>query len=150
MSKKLTIVTILALLATVLISYFAFFKDYEPHQPIAFSHKIHSGVNEIPCTYCHAYVGKSSQPGIPSVMECMGCHKYVNAKYDPKDPKRIYEYNGELIDPTNYLYDGRKRINFENEIKKLTGYWERKESIAVSYTHPEPRDPKTSRMPSSA
>ena len=93
MSRKLTIVTILALLATIVISYFAFIKDYEPQQPIAFSHKIHAGVNEIPCTYCHAYVAKSSQPGIPSVMECMGCHKYVDGKYDPKDPKRIYKFN---------------------------------------------------------
>jgi len=129
LSKKLTVLTISAFLITILIFYFAFIKDHEPHQPIAFSHKIHAGVNNIPCTYCHSYVSKSSQAGIPSVMECMGCHKYVKAEYDPKDSQRIYKFKGKLINPTDYLYDGRKRINFENEIKKLTGYWERKEPI---------------------
>ena len=120
MPKKLLVLTIVAFVMTVFAVYFVFIKDYEPHQPIAFSHKIHAGVNEIPCTYCHSYVAKSSQPGIPSVMECMGCHKYVKAEYDPKDPKRIYKFKDKLINPTDYLYDGRKRINFEDEIKKLT------------------------------
>jgi|TARA_B100001142_G_scaffold101279_3_gene103412 hypothetical protein len=147
LSKKLIIVTISALLSTLLISYFAFFKEYEPHQPVAFSHKIHSGVNKIPCTYCHAYVAKSSQPGIPSVMECMGCHKYVDGKHDPKDPKRIYKYNDESIDPTNYLYDGRKRISFEKEIKKLTGFWERKESIVWVNYHYVPEHAKFPHKP---
>ena len=134
MSKKLILITLGTFIATLVIVYFGFIKEYEPHQPIAFSHKIHSGVNNIPCTYCHSYVAKSSQPGIPSVQQCMGCHTYVNAKYDSNDPDRIYEYNGEQIDPNNYLYDGRKRIVFENEIKKLTGYWDRKEPIVwVNY-----------------
>ena len=134
MSKKLIFLTIIAFVATVAITYFGFIKEYEPHQPIAFSHKIHSGVNNIPCTYCHSYVAKSSQPGIPSVMECMGCHTYVKAEYDSNDPERLREYKGEVIDPNNYLYDNRKRIVFEEEIKKLTGYWERKEPIVwVNY-----------------
>ena len=28
-------------------------KDYQPVQPIYFSHKVHSGVNQINCQYCH-------------------------------------------------------------------------------------------------
>ena len=31
----------------------AFFPGTSPEQPIAFSHKVHAGDNEIPCMYCH-------------------------------------------------------------------------------------------------
>jgi hypothetical protein len=43
-------------------------------QPIPFSHRIHAGVNKIPCQYCHAYAGRSSEPGVPAVSQCVGCH----------------------------------------------------------------------------
>ena len=133
MPKKLLVLTIVAFVITVFAVYFVF--------------KIHAGVNEIPCTYCHSYVAKSSQPGIPSVMECMGCHKYIKAEYDPKDPKRIYKFKDKLINPTDYLYDGRKRINFEDEIKKLTVYWEKKEPIPWVNYHYVPEHAKFPHKP---
>src|SRR5258708_10464749 len=43
-------------------------------QPIPFSHRVHAGVNKIPCQYSHAYAGRSSEPGIPAVARCVGCH----------------------------------------------------------------------------
>jgi predicted CXXCH cytochrome family protein len=43
-------------------------------QPIPFSHRVHAGVNKIPCQYCHAYAGRSSEPGVPAVARCVGCH----------------------------------------------------------------------------
>ncbi|MFM7839615.1 MAG: c-type cytochrome, partial [Chitinophagaceae bacterium] len=35
-------------------------KDYQPEQPIYYSHKVHAGTNQINCLYCHggAYEGK--------------------------------------------------------------------------------------------
>lgn len=66
-------------------------------QPIAFSHRVHAGVNRIPCLYCHANARRASVAGIPSVARCMGCHK-ITAAAKP-------------------------------EIKKLKGYWDRKEPI---------------------
>jgi hypothetical protein len=80
-------------------------------------------------------------------MECMGCHKYVKAEYDPKDPKRIYKFKDKLINPTDYLYDGRKRINFEDEIKKLTVYWEKKEPIPWVNYHYVPEHAKFPHKP---
>jgi len=50
------------------------FTDTSPEQPIAFSHKIHAGGNEIPCLYCHVQARRSISAGVPSVNECMGCH----------------------------------------------------------------------------
>src|SRR5258708_38474880 len=43
-------------------------------QPVPFSHRVHAGVNKIPCQYCHAYASRSSEPGIPAVARCVGWH----------------------------------------------------------------------------
>ena len=45
-----------------------------PRQPIFFRHDIHSGQYKMSCQYCHYSVGESSEPGIPSLQTCMGCH----------------------------------------------------------------------------
>jgi hypothetical protein len=49
-----------------------------PRQPIFFRHDIHAGQYKIPCQYCHYSVDRSSEPGIPSVETCMGCHLVVS------------------------------------------------------------------------
>jgi len=48
-----------------------------PRQPIFFRHDIHVGVAKMPCQYCHYSVGESSEPGMPSVQACMGCHLII-------------------------------------------------------------------------
>lgn len=45
-----------------------------PPQPIAFSHRVHAGENQIPCLYCHVYARHGAVAGVPSVQRCMGCH----------------------------------------------------------------------------
>ena len=52
-------------------------EGYMPLQPIAFSHKIHSGENKIECQYCHSSAKHSKHSGIPSVNVCMNCHKNI-------------------------------------------------------------------------
>ena len=52
-------------------------QDYQPTQPIKFSHKLHAGQNKINCQYCHSGAEKSKTAGIPSANVCMNCHKYV-------------------------------------------------------------------------
>jgi len=44
-------------------------------QPIAFSHALHAGRNEISCLYCHRQADRSEVAGIPSVKTCLGCHQ---------------------------------------------------------------------------
>ena len=53
-------------------------QEYKPEQPIAFSHKIHAGQNEIDCNYCHSGARESKTSGIPSANVCMNCHTYIN------------------------------------------------------------------------
>jgi hypothetical protein len=54
-------------------------QDYEPIQPIAFSHKDHAGKLQISCTYCHFGADKSRHAGIPAASLCMNCHRLVTA-----------------------------------------------------------------------
>lgn len=49
-----------------------------PRQPIFFRHDIHAGQYKIPCQYCHYTVNVSSEPGIPALQTCMGCHLVVS------------------------------------------------------------------------
>ena len=48
-----------------------------PRQPIFFRHDIHAGQDQIPCLYCHSTVTISSEPGIPAVQTCFGCHQMI-------------------------------------------------------------------------
>lgn len=49
-------------------------QGYAPAQPIAFSHRLHAGTNQIPCLYCHSAARKSRHAGIPAASVCMNCH----------------------------------------------------------------------------
>ncbi|MBX2963646.1 MAG: c-type cytochrome [Cyclobacteriaceae bacterium] len=55
-------------------------QDYQPKQPIAFSHKLHAGAYEIDCKYCHTGVLKGKSATIPSVNICMNCHRSVKTE----------------------------------------------------------------------
>jgi hypothetical protein len=54
-------------------------KDYEPIQPIAFSHQLHAGKLGISCLYCHFGAEKSRHAGFPAASLCMNCHNLVSA-----------------------------------------------------------------------
>lgn len=56
-------------------------QDYEPPQPIAFSHRLHAGELQISCLYCHAGAETSRHAGIPAASTCMNCHKLVAAPW---------------------------------------------------------------------
>lgn len=81
-------------------------QGYQPTQPIYFSHKVHAGVNQINCLYCHNSAWESRHAGIPTLNICMNCHKAINA-YE-KGPKIFNE-------------DGNE-VNGTAEIKKLYQY----------------------------
>ncbi|MEX2124707.1 MAG: cytochrome c3 family protein [Woeseia sp.] len=73
---------VLVALVGIAAGYFAnaaFFPGTSPEQPIAFSHRIHAGDNEIPCLYCHVQARRSISAGVPSLSKCMGCHAEVAA-----------------------------------------------------------------------
>lgn len=64
-------------------------QGYEPDQPIAYSHKVHAGDNQIPCLYCHFAAEKGRHAGIPAVSICMNCHRKI--KTGSPEIKKIRE-----------------------------------------------------------
>jgi hypothetical protein len=52
-------------------------QGYSPEQPIAFSHRLHAGENQIACLYCHSAARSSRHAGIPPVSVCMNCHSLL-------------------------------------------------------------------------
>lgn len=72
-------------------------RDYQPEQPIYYSHKVHAGINQINCLYCHGNAWEGKTAAIPSVNVCMNCHKTVTT-YE-KGPQ-LYNAAGEAIDGT--------------------------------------------------
>ena len=83
-------------------------QNYMPDQPIAFSHKIHAGVNKIDCQYCHDSARRSKHSSIPGANTCMNCHSavkkgtqsgtaeitkiYASIGFDPLEGKYIQDY----------------------------------------------------------
>ncbi len=52
-------------------------RDFEPSQPIAFSHRLHAGELQIGCAYCHSGAEKGRHAGLPAASTCMNCHQTV-------------------------------------------------------------------------
>jgi len=52
--------------------------NYQPEQPIFFSHKVHAGLNQISCLYCHGNAWESKHATVPSLNVCMNCHAAIN------------------------------------------------------------------------
>ena len=77
----LTLFTILATAAFVLLFYRTPSAFRGPEQPIPFSHNVHSGIKQIQCQYCHPYVAFSTFPGLPPVEKCLHCHNYIIANH---------------------------------------------------------------------
>ena len=63
-------------------------KNYQPEQPIYYSHQVHAGTNQISCLYCHGSAQDSKMAGVPSVNVCMNCHKAINKYAGPDELKR--------------------------------------------------------------
>lgn len=80
-------------------------KNYQPEQPIYYSHKVHAGTNQISCLYCHGGAQDSKHANIPSVNTCMNCHMAIS------------EYKGDPI----FREDGTQ-VNGTAEIQKLYEY----------------------------
>ena len=62
-------------------------RNIGPRQPIYFSHRVHAGVKEIPCQFCHPGVERSAHAGIPPMDKCFFCHQYII----PQHPQIVEE-----------------------------------------------------------
>lgn len=95
-------------------------QNYQPVQPIYYSHQVHAGTNQISCLYCHGGAQDSKAAGIPAVNVCMNCHKSIN-KYE--GPDVLQREDGTAVNGTEeiqklYAYAGwdpvAKKYNPDN------------------------------------
>ena len=54
-------------------------QNYEPRQPIFYSHRVHAGINQISCLYCHTNAQYSRHATVPPLNVCMNCHMAINS-----------------------------------------------------------------------
>lgn len=98
-------------------------QNYMPEQPIYYSHKVHAGINQINCLYCHAGAEKSKHAMVPSTNVCMNCHKQINeytgeqlytkegdAVNGTAEIQKLYEYSGWNPEKKDYNRDGEGNI----------------------------------------
>jgi mono/diheme cytochrome c family protein len=84
-------------------------QNYQPEQPIYFSHKVHAGVNQISCLYCHVGPEQGKHAMIPSLNTCMNCHMNVN-EYTGE---QLYRENGDEVNGTAEIAKLYKAVGFE-------------------------------------
>ena len=94
-------------------------KNYQPQQPIFFSHRVHAGLNQISCLFCHGNAWDSKTATVPSPNICMNCHAAINdyhgekltrpdgSSVDPNEEiKKLYSYTGYNPDSGRYTRPG--------------------------------------------
>ena len=70
-------------------------QGYQPIQPIFFSHRVHAGLNQISCLYCHGNAWESKHATVPSPNICMNCHAAINDYHGEK----LTREDGSRVDP---------------------------------------------------
>ncbi|HAF46989.1 MAG TPA: cytochrome C [Cryomorphaceae bacterium] len=97
-------------------------QNYQPEQPIAFSHALHAGENQIDCNYCHSSARHSKHSGIPSANVCMNCHMYVDGS-EITDNAGNLKYDGEGSPEIAKIYAA---IGWDSENRQyIEGYEQR-------------------------
>lgn len=93
-------------------------QGYAPVQPIHYSHRIHAGVSQIECKYCHSSARESKHSGIPSLNVCMNCHKSIAQVADSTQAKGLEEYGVDYNKEIQKLY---KATGWSDEEQAFTG-----------------------------
>lgn len=103
-------------------------QNYQPTQPINFSHKIHAGDNKIDCKFCHDGARRSKQSIIPGASTCMSCHKAIKkgTLSGTAEITKIYASNG--FNPMTDTYIDNYSSMSDADAGKIYKKW-----IAQSY-----------------
>jgi len=114
--------------------------DIGPAQPIPFSHRVHAGVKNIQCRYCHPYVDRANHPGLPPVEKCLHCHNYIIANhpwiqkehqyFDTRTPTPWRKVN---YLPEHVLFNHQRHINGDIECEQCHGKVEAMDRIKGVY-----------------
>lgn len=126
-------ITTLVIFAIVLAGYtttkngiaFGRQQNYQPDQPIKFSHATHAGLNKIDCQFCHDGARRSKHAVIPSMNTCMNCHKAITSgsMYGTAEISKIFASIGFNPNTNQYIpdYDKLGEKEIETIFKKWIG-----------------------------
>ena len=105
-------------------------QNYQPDQPIAFSHKLHAGTNKIDCQYCHDSARRSKSSSIPGSNTCMNCHSAVKkgTSSGTSEITKIYAAIG--FDPVAGKYIDDYENKSDKEIEDIYKKWIGQEYMA--------------------
>ena len=104
-------------------------KNYQPEQPIYYSHKVHAGTNQISCLYCHGASMESRHAAIPSVNVCMNCHKTITS-YSDASPK-LYRADGSEVNGTREI---EKLYTYAGFDPKNAANWDPSKAKSIPWT----------------
>lgn len=98
-------------------------QNYQPEQPIKFSHATHAGIHKIDCQYCHDGARRSKHSVIPATNTCMNCHRAIKkgSKYGTAELTKIFASIGYNPIDDKYIKDYDSWS--EEEIEKLYKKW---------------------------
>ncbi|MEQ1744537.1 MAG: c-type cytochrome [Saprospiraceae bacterium] len=107
-------------------------QNYQPEQPVKFSHQIHAGVNKIDCQYCHDSARRSKHSLIPGTNTCMNCHSAVKkgTKTGTEEITKIFASIG--FDPIANKYIPDYENWSDDQIEKLYKQWIGQEYVAAN------------------
>jgi hypothetical protein len=107
---------VIALLFGVMFYLYALYpgEDIGPQQPIYFSHRVHAGVKQINCRFCHPFVDRSENAGIPPLEKCFFCHKYI-IPYHPQIMKEREHFEHKVPVPWIRIFFVPDFVKFRHE-----------------------------------
>lgn len=107
-------------------------QGYQPEQPVAFSHKIHAGINKIDCQYCHDSARRSKHSLIPGTNTCMNCHSAIKkgTQTGTSEITKIFASIG--FDPITNKYIPDYDNWTDKQIEDLYKQWIGQEYIAAN------------------
>jgi cytochrome c551/c552 len=91
-------------------------QNYQPEQPIFYSHKVHAGTNQISCLYCHGNAWESRHAAVPPLNVCMNCHTAINEYKGEK----LFRENGEEVDGTAEIQKLYSYTGYDPQAGKYT------------------------------
>jgi len=84
-----------------------------PVQPIPFSHRVHAGVKQINCRFCHPFVNRSKHAGLPAMQKCFFCHDYIIPRHPELVKERQYFESGRPV-PWKQIYYVPDYVKFQH------------------------------------
>lgn len=73
-------------------------------QPIPFSHRVHAGVKDINCRFCHPFVDRGPHAGIPSMQKCFFCHDHIIRTHPELVKERRHYESGDPVKWVRIFY----------------------------------------------